>query len=135
MSRIINRMDKLLFILTIIMFVFGLFMILDASSMKSFMEYGINTKYFSKQLVILILSLIVSIFVILIPVKIYKRFIVPITIGLVIVMIYLLIGGEVTSGTKSWLYIMGFGHCSLLSNLFIFHFCLPYISLCPRILT
>ena len=38
MTRLINRMDKTLLFLSIIMFIFGLFMIFDASSMKSFME-------------------------------------------------------------------------------------------------
>ena len=37
MSKIFNKMDKILLILTIVMFVFGLFMVLDASSMKSFL--------------------------------------------------------------------------------------------------
>ena len=75
MSRIFNKMDKLLLILTIFMFVFGLFMILDASSMKSFLEYGTNTKYFTKQLVILFISLIAYIFILRIPTKKYRKII------------------------------------------------------------
>ena len=73
MSRLFNKMDKVLLILSIIMFVFGLFMILDASSMKSFLEYGTNTKFFMKQLVILIISVFASIFVLFIPTKKYKN--------------------------------------------------------------
>ena len=46
MIRTFNKMDKTLLFLSIVMFVFGLFMILDASSMKSFLVYGENTKYF-----------------------------------------------------------------------------------------
>ncbi|MBO6195500.1 MAG: FtsW/RodA/SpoVE family cell cycle protein [Bacilli bacterium] len=109
MSKLFNKMDKILLILTIIMFVFGLFMILDASSMKSFLEYGTNTKFFSKQLIILIVSLFASIFVMTIPTKKYKRVIVPITVVIIIMLCYLLIAGVNTNEAKSWIYIGSFG--------------------------
>ena len=109
MSRLFNKMDKVLLILTIIMFVFGLFMILDASSMKSFLEYGTNTKFFMKQLVILIISVFTSIFVLFVPTKKYKKYIVPITIGIIILLLYLLVAGVNTNEAKSWIYIGGFG--------------------------
>ncbi|MBR2712809.1 MAG: FtsW/RodA/SpoVE family cell cycle protein [Bacilli bacterium] len=109
MTRVINRMDKILLILSFIMFIFGLFMILDASSMKSFMEYGNNTTFFNKQLIILMISMVISVIIILFPMKTYKRFIFPITIGIIGLLIYLLVSGEITSGTKSWIYIGSFG--------------------------
>lgn len=109
MSKIFNKMDKILLILTIIMFVFGLFMVLDASSMKSFLEYGTNTKYFSKQLIILIISLFLSIFVLFIPTKKYKRVIVPISVTIIILLFYLLMSGVKTNEAKSWIYIGSFG--------------------------
>ena len=109
MSKLFNKMDKILLILTIVMFVFGLFMILDASSMKSFLEYGTNTKFFSKQLVILIASLFTSIVVLMIPTKKYKRIIVPITIVILVLLLYLIIAGVNTNEAKSWIYIGSFG--------------------------
>lgn len=109
MSRLFNKMDKVLLILSLIMFIFGLFMILDASSMKSFLEYGTNTKYFTKQLIILIVSLVASIFVLTVPTKKYKRVIVPIVIGILILMFYLLVAGVSTNEAKSWIYIGSFG--------------------------
>ena len=105
MMRLINKMDKVLLIFTIIMFIFGLFMIFDASSMKSFMEFGTNTKYFTKQLGVLIASFIISIILILTPIKRYKRFIPLICIGIVVLLLYLVVSGVETSGAKSWLYI------------------------------
>lgn len=105
MTRLLNKMDKVLLLLTIIMFVFGLFMIFDASSMKSFLEYGTNTKYFSKQLMILIVSLFVSIFIMTVPTKRYKKSILFISVLIIVMMIYLLVSGEVTSGAKSWIYV------------------------------
>lgn len=109
MSRLFNKMDKVLLIITIIMFVFGLFMILDASSMKSFMEYGTNNKYFFKQLIILIVSFFASIFTIFFPTKKYKKFIIPAYIITVLMLLYLLIYGEYSNGAKSWIYIGPFG--------------------------
>ena len=109
MSRLFNKMDKVLLILTIIMFVFGLFMILDASNMKSFLEYGTNTKYFNKQLIILIISFFASLIILKIPTKKYKRIIIPTTLILLFLLLYLLFFGEETSGAKSWIYIGTFG--------------------------
>ena len=109
MTRILNKMDKALLILTIIMFIFGLFMILDASSMKSFIEDGNNTKYFMKQLIILIISFFVSIFVIMTPTKKYRRTIVIITVVLAVMLVGLVVSGVETSGAKSWIYIGSFG--------------------------
>ena len=109
MSKLFNKMDKVLLILTIVMFVFGLFMVLDASSMKSFLEYGTNTKFFSKQLIILIVSFFASVFVMTIPTKKYKKVIVPITVTIIILLLYLIIAGVNTNEAKSWIYIGSFG--------------------------
>ncbi|MBO6145381.1 MAG: FtsW/RodA/SpoVE family cell cycle protein [Bacilli bacterium] len=109
MIRIFNKMDKSLLLLTIVMFVFGLFMILDASSMKSFLVYGENTKYFSKQLITLVGALIVSIFVFCTPLKRYRRLIYLACAALIFMLIALLVAGLATNGSKSWFFIAGFG--------------------------
>lgn len=109
MVRIFNKMDKTLLLLSIFMFVFGLFMIFDASSMRSFLEYGTNTKYFFKQLIILIGSAVVAITIMKIPLKKYKKLIYIISLSLVLMLIVLLITGSETNHTKSWFYIGSFG--------------------------
>lgn len=109
MVRIFNKMDKTLLLLSIFMFVFGLFMIFDASSMRSFLEYGTNTKYFFKQLIILIISAIMSIMIMKIPLKRYNKLIHIISFVLIFMMCILLITGDKTNGTKSWFYIGKFG--------------------------
>ena len=109
MVRIFNKMDKTLLLLSIFMFVFGLFMIFDASSMRSFLEYGTNTKYFFKQLIILITSAIMSIIIMKIPLKKYSKLIYIISFLLIFMMCILLITGDKTNGTKSWFYIGKFG--------------------------
>ena len=80
MIRVFNKMDKPLLILSIFMFIFGLFMILDASSMKSFLNTGENTKYFFRQLSFLILAAIFSITIIRLPLKRYNRLIYTISL-------------------------------------------------------
>lgn len=109
MSRLFNKMDKILLILTIIMFVFGLFMILDASSMRSFIDQGTNNYYFFRQLVILIISLFASVFTLFIPTKKYKRWVIPIYVITVAFLVYLLFFGEYSNGARSWVYIGQFG--------------------------
>ena len=73
MIRAFNKMDKPLLILSIFMFIFGLFMILDASSMKSFLNTGENTKYFFRQLIFLVSALVMAIIIIRKPLKKYNK--------------------------------------------------------------
>lgn len=109
MIRTFNKMDKTLLILTIFMFIFGLFMIFDASSMRSFLASGSNTSYFRKQLVILIGSLVFFLILIKIPLKKYNSLIYLI-IGITIFMLVtLLVSGVATNNSKSWFYIGTFG--------------------------
>ena len=109
MIRTFNNMDKILLFLSIIMFVFGLFMILDASSMKSFLVYGENTKYFMKQLITLIGGLILSLLIIITPLKRYKRIIYLICSVIIFMLIALLVAAVATNGSKSWFFVAGFG--------------------------
>ena len=109
MVRLLNKMDKTLLLLTLFMFIFGLFMIFDASSMRSFIDFGVSTKYFTKQLIILIGSFIVSIFILKKPTSKYKFYIYPIIGILIFMLIWLLMFGDSTNGSKSWIYIGKFG--------------------------
>ena len=109
MIRTFNKMDKLLLFLGVFMFIFGLFMILDASSMKSFLVYGENTKYFVKQLIILIASVFLGFIIIYTPIRRYKRIIYLICTVIIVMLITLLIAAVTTNGSKSWFYVAGFG--------------------------
>ncbi len=109
MIRILNKMDKTLLILSIFMFVFGLFMILDASSMRSFLSSGSNTTYFTKQLVILIGSFILFFIIMRIPLKKYNSIIYLVVLVIIFMLISLLISGVATNNSKSWFYIGSFG--------------------------
>ncbi len=109
MVRMFNKMDKLLLVLTIFMFLFGLFMIFDASSMRSFLAYGVNTTYFTRQLLILIFSFVIGLIVMKIPLKRYNSLSFIIVIGLIATLTILLISGVATNNSKSWFYIGKFG--------------------------
>ena len=109
MVRLLNKMDKTLLLLTLFMFIFGLFMIFDASSMRSFIDFGVSTKYFTKQLIILIGSFIASIFILKKSTSKYKFYIYPIIGILIFMLIWLLMFGDSTNGSKSWIYIGKFG--------------------------
>ena len=109
MIRTFNKMDKTLLFLGIFMFVFGLFMILDASSMKSFLVYGENTKYFMKQLITLIGGAVLSLFIICTPLKRYKRLIYLISAFIIFMLLTLLVAAATTNGSKSWFFVAGFG--------------------------
>ena len=135
MSRLFNKMDKILLIATIIMFVFGLFMILDASSMRSFIDYGTNNKFFFKQLIILIISLFASIFTIFFSTKKYKKYVIPAYVFTVALLIYLIFFGEYSNGAKSWLYIGPFGlQPSEIAKLVIILFTAVYYKANQRLL-
>ena len=109
MIRTFNKMDKTLLLLSMFMFIFGLFMILDASSMKSFLIYGENTKYFMKQLITLIGSGVLFLIIVNYPLKGYKGLIYLICFGIVVMLLTLLVAAVTTNGAKSWFYVAGFG--------------------------
>ena len=109
MTRLLNKLDKVLLFFSIIMFVFGLFMIFDASSPKADLYYDNSFYYLYKQLVIFVVAIIGSVLLIQIPTKKYIKYIIPgAVIILVLLTLLLLFGGE-SNGAKSWFYIFGFG--------------------------
>ena len=84
MKRIFSKMDKPLLFVTIVFFLFGLLMILSASSMESYIRYENSPyNYFYRQGAFLILGLIASILIIRIPTKVYKGFSYLLLIGII----------------------------------------------------
>ncbi len=109
MIRLFNKLDKVLLFFTIVMFVFGLFMIFDASSPKADLIFDNSLFYFNKQLAILGLSLVGSILFLLMPTKKYVKYIIPGAVVLLVLLALLLLFGGESNGAKSWFYIFGFG--------------------------
>lgn len=103
-------MDKPLFFVTIAMFIFGLLSIVSASSREAVVRYGSTLyHYFWRQLAMLIISFILSLFIINIPSKKYKGFAVIGFIGINALLVYLWLFGSAHKGAQNWLYIPGFG--------------------------
>lgn len=75
MKKIFSKMDKPLLFITIVFFVFGLIMVLSASSMESYMRYGSSPYYyFYKQAIFIFVGSILFFILIRIPTKVYKGF-------------------------------------------------------------
>jgi cell division protein FtsW len=103
--------------------------------MRSFIDYGTNNKFFFKQLIILIISLFASIFTIFFSTKKYKKYVIPVYVFTVALLIYLVFFGEYSNGAKSWLYIGPFGlQPSEIAKLVIILFTAVYYKANQRLL-
>ena len=77
MRKVFFKIDKPLLITTIIFFIFGLVMVLSASSMESYMRYGSSPYiYFFKQLIFVAVGSIIFFIVTRIPIMAIKEVII-----------------------------------------------------------
>ena len=106
MKKIFSKMDKSLLLITVVFFLFGLVMILSASSMESYMRYGSSPYfYFYRQAIFLAFGLFIFLIIIRVPTKIYKGF----SYILMIIIIGCLGGltayGYAANNARSWFQI------------------------------
>ena len=103
MKKLLSKMDRPLLIVTIIFFLFGLIMILSASSMESFMRYNYSPyHYFFRQHIFLIMGMMLFIFVLIFPTKNYKK-LSGLILGIVILaLIGLIFYGYTANEAVSW---------------------------------
>ena len=103
MKKLLSKMDRPLLIVTIIFFLFGLIMILSASSKESFMRYNYSPyHYFFRQLIFLIMGMMLFIFVLIFPTKNYKK-LSGLILGIVILaLIGLIFYGYTANEAVSW---------------------------------
>ena len=103
MKKILSKLDKPLLIVTIIFFIFGLIMILSASSMESYMRYNYSPyHYFFRQAIFLGVGLIASLFVIIFPTKNYKKRDKVLLGTIILALIGLIFYGHVANQAVSW---------------------------------
>lgn len=108
-KEIYKDLDKPLLFVTICLFIFGLFNIVTASSNEAVERYGVSIYYyFIKQLLILILGFIISLFIFNISSKKYKLIFTFLFLGISSLLIYLLLYGSFSRGAKNWISILGF---------------------------
>lgn len=108
MKKIFSKIDKPLLFVTIAFFLFGLVMVLSASSMESYMRYGYGPyHYFYRQAIFMGVGLVLFFFIMMVPTKSYSFFSYIFMIGIIIVLGVLLGYGYVANSARSWFKIGG----------------------------
>ena len=108
MKKILSKLDKPLLVVTFIFFVFGLLMILSASSMESYMRYNYSPyHYFVRQALFLIVGMFIFFFCIIFPTRNYKKLILDkVIIGIIMLaLIGLPFVGHSAKNAVSWYQI------------------------------
>lgn len=106
--NIFNSIDKPLFFVTLILFVFGLLNIVTASSSESVNRYDMSLfHYFWQHLKMLSIGLVLGLFIINYPSKKYTPFAIFGFLSLLIISIFLLVNGEAHKGAINWISIGG----------------------------
>ena len=108
MKKLFSKMDKPLLLVAIVFFVFGLVMVLSASSMESYMRYGYGPyHYFYRQAIFMLLGSILFFIVIRIPIKTYKNLSFLMVIGIMGVLGALMVWGQMSHNAQSWFKLGG----------------------------
>lgn len=108
-KRFISNMDVPLLIVSLILFIFGLLNIVNASSQAVVIRYDQNLyTYFYKQLITLLVGLVISLYIIFKPTKKYYLYIKPIYIIELVLLFLLYSKGKEYLGSKNWINIAGF---------------------------
>ena len=103
MRKLFSKMDKPLLFVIITFFIFGLVMVLSASSMESYMRYGQGPyQYFIKQSIFLLVGSILFLIVFRIPTKVYKKLSFLMMLGIIGCLGALMIYGKVLHNAQSW---------------------------------
>lgn len=106
MKKTVSRTDKILLVMIIIFAVFGLIMVLSASSMESYMRYDKSPyNYFFRHLIFVLAGLFVYTVMRFIPIKLYKKLGGFLMFGTLSAMIGLIIYGQSTRAAVSWFQI------------------------------
>lgn len=102
----IKKIDKTLFIMTIIYSIFGLMMILSASSASTVLRYQVSSNhFFIRQLIVLVAAYIAGFIILFIPTKKYKSISYLGVLGVFFLLILVLVKGKITNNAQSWFAI------------------------------
>lgn len=106
----LKDMDKILLVITTLLFIFGLFNIVTASSRAAVIRYNTSLySYFFKQLISIIAGLIVTIFILGIPTKKYGYVGAIFYVIVLALLLYVYFFVDEQQGSKNWIVIKGFG--------------------------
>ena len=108
MKKVFSKMDKPLLLISIAFILFGLVMILSASSMESLMRYGYGPyHYFYRQATFIGVGIILFLIIIHIPTKVYKRLSYVLIIASIVCLLALTVYGRVANNAQSWFKVGG----------------------------
>ena len=100
----LRKMDKILLISSLILFLIGLVMVFSASNVTSFMQYQASPyHFFSRQLIFLVVSFVLSFFILKFSTKTYGYISWIAIVGLIGLLIVVLIYGKFTNQARSWI--------------------------------
>ena len=103
MKKLLSKLDKPLLVVTFIFFIFGLIMILSASSMESYMRYNYSPyHYFLRHAIFLVIGFILFCFMIIFPTKNYKKLDIFIIGVIILALIGLPFLGHNAKNAVSW---------------------------------
>lgn len=109
MKDTIKKLDKPLFILSIILSLFGLVMIFSSSSIAAVLQYKLTEyHFFYHQALFLMSGFILSLIIFHIPIDSYRKFSVIGLLAIIGVLIGLRTYGQVTNSARSWFRIFNF---------------------------
>lgn len=109
-KSLFSKMDKTLFIMTVLFFLFGLLNIVTASSREAVVRYDLSTyHYFYKQSQMLLIGCVLSYILLNLKTKAYNNLIVIAYIFVLGLVLLLFPFGTEVNGAKNWLSIPGIG--------------------------
>ena len=103
----IKRLDKILLICSLILFIIGLIMVFSASNVTSSVKLNNPNYYFYRHLFFLSIGLISSIIAILVNSKYYGIISWPLIVVFIVMLIIVLLRNETVNNAKSWLPLFG----------------------------
>ncbi len=104
-TSIFDKIDKPLIIMCIFYSIVGAVIVLSASSVSAVLEYDQSPYYFFiRQAIFIFVSYFIGVFIVLrTPIKRYKKYLPIALIGVLVLLIYLIIYGEIVNGARSWI--------------------------------
>ena len=104
--RDLRKIDKILLFLMIALSILGLVMILSASSVSTILRYHVSSNhFFIRQLIVLIASFIIGIFVLFVPTRKYRFPSYLAVLGSLALLVLVLIKGKISGNAQSWFAI------------------------------
>ena len=103
MKKVFSKLDKPLLLVIVTFFIFGLVMVLSASSMESYMRYGYGPyHYFYRQAIFIAIGFLLFFIIIHIPTRAYKGITYLLILGILGCLVALNVYGHISNNAQSW---------------------------------